>query len=227
MRMALFISTRRKRDMSSKTRHILVFTLAGAFFLGSCSELSKDQIDGDHLAPPELDFEYISVSGGRIHTLHELKYVVSTAADLQVTEPKSRIAQFNGTPYRISLAAFISDTGSLMIHAEEVADSSGASNYSHLPSAIWPNESFRSSGPQCIQIPAEEVEEEHDLLWLRQNGFEPSGSIIYAQYFATTADMNSELVISILHRVTSCDEASADSEIIREFQAKTLVTRLE
>jgi hypothetical protein len=115
----------------------------------------------------------------------------------------------------------------LMVHAEVVADSSGASDYSDLAIAGWPNETFRSSGPICLHIPPGEVEGEHDLQWLRQNGFEPSGNTLYAQYFATTADMNAEVVISILQHVGSCDDEANNPSAIGEFQAKASVSRIE
>jgi hypothetical protein len=208
-------------------REILVYILATTSFLIACSESADDRIVVDRGQPSQLDFEYISVRDEKIYTLHGLKYAVSMDGDFKVTMPINRVARFNDTPYRISLAAFISDDSALTIHAEEVADSSGASNYSHLPPAQWPDDSFRSSDPDCLQISIEEVEGEHDLLWLRQNGFEPSGSIVYAQFFSTTADMNSEIVISLLHRVASCTPASADSEEIEQLQAKTRVVRLQ
>jgi hypothetical protein len=34
--------------------------------------------------------------------------------------------------------------------------------------------------------------------------FEPSGTLAYAQYFATTRDFNDEIVITLLARVASC-----------------------
>lgn len=205
----------------------LLFMFVAASMMAACSQPRSDRTDADTSVASVIDFAYISVSDGRVHTLHDLKYVVSMNADFEVIPPTSRVARFNSTPYRISLAAFIDDDSSLMIHAEEVADSSGASDYSHLAPTDWPDATFRSSGPDCLEIPGEEVDEEHDLLWLRHNGFEPSGSFVYAQYYATTDDMNSELVISILQRVVSCAEASNHSEIIGEFQAKVSVTKVE
>ncbi len=213
--------------MIGDARQIAVLILTAVFFSGSCSALHNDSIATDQVAAPALDFNYISVNDDRIRTHHALEYEVSISGDFKITPPKNRIDYFNSTPYRISLAAFITDDSALMIHAEEVADSSGASDYSHLAVTEWPDETFRSSGPDCLQIPAEEVEEEHDLSWLRQNGFESSGSILYAQYFATTADMNTELVISILQRVASCDEAFANSELIRALQARTSVNKVK
>jgi hypothetical protein len=208
-------------------RKTLVYVLIATAFLAACSESREDPMKTDHGKPDLIDFEYISVRDGQVHTLHELRYAVSVDGDFKVTKPKSRVARFNDTPFQISLAAFVSDDRALMIHAEKVADSSGASDYSHLPPAKWPDDTFRSSGPDCLQIPAAEIEGEHDLLWLRQGGFEPSGSILYAQYFATTSDMNSEVVISLLQRVASCSTASANPQLIEEFQARASVTRID
>ena len=210
--------------MKGTSRLLILSTLV---FLAACSETPDSPVQSKGSSPSELDFAFISVSGDRIQTLHDLKYAVSMAEGFRVTEPKNRIDHFGDTPYKISLAAFTNPASALMIHAEEVADSSGASDYSHLPVATWPNEEFRSGGPLCIDVPAEEVDGEHDLLFLRQNGFEPSGSMVFAQYFATTADMNSEIVISLLHRVASCDDSPAHADVIAELQAQVLVSRVD
>jgi len=206
---------------------ILVPIMVVIFVLGSCSQFGDESINVDHVSAPGLDFDYISISDNRIRTLHNLKYEVAMTRDFVVIKPKNRVDQFDNIPYKISLAAFIGSDSALMIHAEEVADSSGASDYGHLAPADWPDGTFRSSGSACLRIPAQEVEEEHDLLWLRQNGFEPSGNILYAQYFATTADMNTELVISLLQQVPSCDQVFVNSKLIGELQAKTSIKKIE
>ena len=205
----------------------VLFPVAAVLLLAACSDQSNEPADGDDRAVPGPDFNYISVSDNRVRTLHELKYEIAIAGDFSITEPINRIDVFGSTPYRISLVAFIGDDGALMIHAEEVADSSGSSDYSHLALADWPDGTFRSSDPSCLHIRPEEVEGEHDLQWLRENGFEPSGNIVYAQYFATTADMNTEIVISILQHVGSCDDASDNLMLIDQFQAKMSVQRIE
>ena len=200
---------------------------AVALFLSSCSDKTDDTDYVDHVVTPIVDFNYISVSDGRIRTLHEIRYEVEVTDGFDVTEPKNRVDQFSGTPYKISLAAFIGNDSALMIHAETVADLSGASDYSNLPQAEWPDETFRSSGHVCLEIPADEVEGEHDLQWLHNNGFEPTGTILFGQYFATTVDKNAEIVISIMQHVSSCDDESTNLEIIRDIQAKTTVTKIE
>jgi hypothetical protein len=208
-------------------RRVLVLIPVAVFCLAACSEPPGNSADGRDFSVPEPDFNYISVTNGRAHTLNELKYEIAVEGDFSITEPKSRVDVFGNTPYRISLVAFIGDDRALVIHAEEVADSSGASDYSHLSMADWPDNSFRANEPSCLHIPPEEVEGEHDLQWLRQNGFEPSGNILYAQYFATTADKNAEIVISMLQRVESCDDESNNLMTLDEFQARTSVTRVE
>jgi hypothetical protein len=208
-------------------REVIVLVPMVLFCLAACSELPNESADEKDLPVPEPDFNYISVSNGSVRTLHDLTYEITVAGDFSITEPKSRVEVFDNTPYRISMAAFIRADRALMIHAEEVANSSGASDYSHLSLADWPDKTFRSSDPGCLHIPPEEVEGEHDLQWLRQNGFEPSGNILYAQYFATTADKNTEIVISMLQRVGSCDDESDNLMTIDEFQAIASVTKIE
>jgi hypothetical protein len=144
----------------------------------------------------------VAIDGG-FRTTHGLSYTMASE-QLRATGPKHRNDQFGDNPYEISLAAFFSQTGVVMIHAERVANQSGASNYEDKAGSDWPDDSFRSDGATCIEVPAAGIEGEHDLEWLRDNGFEPSGTLAYAQYFATTADFNDEIVITLLARMTSC-----------------------
>jgi len=119
--------------------------------------------------------------------------------------PTHRSDRFGENPYEISLGALLSEDGVVMIHAERVVNQSGASNYEDKTVSDWPDDSFRSDGAVCFDVPASEIEGEHDLEWLRDNGFDPSGTLVFAQYFATTADFNDEIVISLLARVDSCE----------------------
>ena len=153
----------------------------------------------------DAGFVYIATTAEGMRTLHELKYEFAMQGDYVVTGAKNREDVFNGTPYKISLAAFISDSTAIMIHAETVADRSGTSDYSNLPSVDWPDSSFRSSGYDCMEVPPEAIEGEHDLEWLVANNFQPSGTVLLAQYFTSSDDNNAEIVVSIIHHVESCD----------------------
>ena len=200
---------------------------SATIFLCSCSDKTDGTDYADQFMTPAVDFNYISVNDGRIRTSHEIRYEVEVTGGFDVTEPKNRVDQFNGTPYKISLAAFIGNNSALMIHAETVADLSGASDYSNLPQVNWPDKTFRSSGHVCLEIPADEVEGEHDMQWLRNNGFEPTGTIVFVQYFTTTVDKNAEIVISMMQHVSSCDDEPGSLKVIKDLQAKTTVTKIE
>ena len=52
--------------------------------------------------------------------------------------PKHRTDQFGENAYEISLGALFSDDGVVIVHAEHVANQSGASNYQGLMRSKWP-----------------------------------------------------------------------------------------
>ena len=169
---------------------LLIFALA--IFLGACSEKTDDLDYADRVEAPTVDFNYISAGDGRIRTLHNIKYEVEVNGGFDVTKSKNRVDQFNGTPYKISLAAFIADDTALMIHAETVADLSGASDYSNLPQAEWPNETFRSSGHACWRSRPKRSKESticNGCATMASSRREP---FCLGQYFATTEDKNAE-----------------------------------
>ena len=146
----------------------------------------------------------VSVDGG-FRTTHGLSYTISSD-QMVATKPNHRTDQFGDNPYEISL---------------------GASNYEAKPPSDWPDQSFRSDGAVCIDVPASEIEGEHDLEWLQDNGFEPSGSLAYAQYFATTPDFNDEIVITLLAPVSSCGPHIDPATALARLKAGLVITLIE
>ncbi len=167
---------------------------------------------------------HLAIEDGRIVSLHGLKYRIDASDGFAVVGPKHRQDAFNGAPFEISLAAFVSDEAALMVHAERVADGSGASNYDNLPVADWPNDAFRSPGAQCVVIARADTEGEHDLEWLMANGFDPVGSLLFAQYFASTDDYNDEVVLSIIAHTSSCDDNRSYDDDIAALQSQFTVS---
>ncbi|MGI9200264.1 MAG: hypothetical protein ACR2QL_04345 [Woeseiaceae bacterium] len=201
-----------------------IAAVAGALLLCSCSGETGDAVATSETSTAD-DFNYISVSDGRISTVHGVNYEIAAPDSFDATEVKNREDNFDGTPYKISLAALIGKDSALMIHAETVADLSEASDYSNLPESAWPDENFRSRGHVCMEVPPEAIEGEHDLEWLRSNGFNPVGVILLEQFFATTADMNKEIVLSILIKMPACDDEAANKNAISEFQAEVSISK--
>jgi hypothetical protein len=167
----------------------------------------------------------VAIDGG-FRTTHGLSYTL-TSDQLLATGPTHRTDQFGDNPYEISLAAFVSEKGAVMIHAERVVDQSGASNYENKPRTNWPDGSFRSDGAICIEVPVAEIEGEHDLEWLRDRGFEPSGTLAYAQYFATTRDFNDEIVITLLARVASCEPGLDQGNALAPLTESVVIVRTD
>lgn len=156
------------------------------------------------------DFQHLVVKEGMLVTTHGLKLTMKADAHYKVAKPKHRVATFkNGNTFEISLSAFISPKAAIMVHAESDANAKGAANYSNKPKVNWPNDTFRSNGPACIEVAKEDVAHEHDLAWLRTNGFEPSGKLLFSQYFSTTNDFNHEIVLSLIIPVKSCQDDAA------------------
>jgi hypothetical protein len=145
------------------------------------------------------------------------------APGLRSTAPVHRTDTFNGHPFEISLAAFIDGDVAILMHAERVADGSGASDYSELPAAEWPSAAFRTR-QFCMTLVDDDIAGEHDLEWLRANGFDPAGALVLDQSFITTPDHNNEVVVSIAVKGVNCEEPSSISAALAAARARAHVT---
>jgi hypothetical protein len=156
-------------------------------------------------APAPAPFEHLDVAGSAIRTAPPLAFTVS---GFRAAAPSHRRADFGGHPYEVSLAALLGTREAVMVHAERVADASGASDYDDLPRTGWPTPAFglRSA---CVAVDSATVAAEHDLAWLRDRGWDPAGTVAMDQYLATTPDHNREVVISLLVRGIDCADQPA------------------
>jgi hypothetical protein len=168
-------------------------------------------------------FSHAQIRDGAIVTRHDLRLRVETGQGFRVTPVSNRVAQFGGHPYEVSLAALLGPGEAVMVHAERVADSSGASNYDDLPLAGWPDQRFRLRS-MCAEIDASTAAQEHDLALLARNGWNPEGALALEQYLATTADHNQEVVVSLVVSVPGCDQAEAVQAALRRLRDKVRVT---
>ena len=185
------------------------------FALGGCS--SERETGGAGVGDKEW---LLKAHGARLSTLHSLPYQIKGSDDFRLKGPKHRRDIFNEVPYAISLAAFVGEDAALMVHAERVDDGSGASNYDNLDEAGWPDRQFRSSGAECITLEEGDAAGEHDLEWLKANGFDPVGTLLFQQYFASSSDYNDEVVLSFLARVPECGDADSRESTISALQSQ-------
>lgn len=150
---------------------------------------------------------YLDAEGSVIRTTHALRYRLSLPENFRATAVDSRRDVFNGHPFDISLAALLSANAAVMVHAETVADGSGASNYDDLPLAALGGLPFHKRPASCQDLSPEDIAGEHDLEWLAAQGFPPKGPLQVAQYLATTDDHDAEVVITLIARVPGCNDA--------------------
>jgi hypothetical protein len=171
---------------------------------------------------PRPGFQYLHAAGSRISTRNAIPLDIS-GGGFRVTAVSNREAVFGGHPYQVSLAALLSPSAAVMVHAERVADSSGASNYDDLPPAGWPDARFRIRS-MCAVIDRATIAAEHDLAFLDRNGWSPEGAIALQQYLAATSDHDQEVVISLVVHVASCDDAPAAQLLFRVLRQQIRVS---
>ena len=165
-------------------------------------------------------FKYLVIEETALRTTHGLPTKISMDGKHTISPPIHRTDTFNDNPYEISLSAFLDDKVAIMIHSERVASGNGASNYSNLPLANWPLEGFRSTGAECMILAHKDADGEHDLEWLRSNGFEPTGTIIFSQYFKSTLDFNDEIVVSIILHVKNCENEAGNLKSLEKIKSR-------
>ena len=110
-----------------------------------------------------------------------------------------------------------------MFHAERVTDNSGHSNYDDLPSSSYPGFRVRT---QCASIASEDAAEEYDLKWLSEHGWSPVGSIALEQHFRTSEDHNQEVVVSLIARVTDCNDTKEVESKLNRLRKDVRIRRL-
>jgi hypothetical protein len=158
-------------------------------------------------AAPGPVFAHLDVRGRVIRSRGPLPLSVAAPPHFRRAGPEHRVAEFDGHPFEVSLAAWLGDSGAVMVHAERVRDGSGASNYDSLPAAGWPAPGFRLRS-YCVTVTAEQVAEEHDLRFLDRAGWSPLGPVALEQYLRTTPDHNREVVVSLVVRRVDCADAA-------------------
>jgi hypothetical protein len=152
-------------------------------------------------------FAHLEVRGRVIRSRTALPLSVAAPPHFRRAGPEHRVAEFDGHPFEVSLAAWLGESGAVMVHAERVRDGSGASNYDALPTADWPGPHFRMRS-YCVTVTAEQVAEEHDLRFLDRAGWSPLGPVALEQYLRTTPDHNQEVVVSLVVRGVDCADAA-------------------
>ncbi len=187
--------------MSHGTKRIRLGLLTGAFLLAlaPCSGARAQTAES-----PSNTFRNLRVTAHTVVTTHGLDHSLRMPSRFRVAPPEHRTDTFHGHPFRISLTAFLSHDAALMVHAESVADDSGASDYDTLPKAVLAGVVFHRRPDQCVDLRPADLRGEHDLQWLDRHGFAPTGPLQVRQYLASNARHDREIVLTFMVRVHDC-----------------------
>jgi len=170
-------------------------------------------------------FSFVEAVRGGLRTTHDIRLEIRRPPGFATARPASRSAVFNTRPYQVTLAGFLGRDRAILLHAERVADGSGASDYDALPPSDLPGFRVRT---QCAAITAADVAEEHDLGWLAGHGWNPAGpALAIRQYFRTTPDHNQEVVISLVAKLDRCDDEKATAAALGDLRARLRVRDLD
>ncbi len=160
------------------------------------------------------DFSFERAHGQTLETTNGVNLLISMPPGYALEQPQNRYDSFKGVPYAISLDAFFANDGAVMVHAERVRDGSGASDYSSLTPTTLSGLDFVAREAACIKVSKREIEGEHDLKWLKDRGFLPTGPLMYQQFFRTTPNHDNEVVISLLQNVPDCSNNEANQKTL-------------
>ena len=150
-----------------------------------------------------------------VQSTHALHYRFDMPDGYRRSVIDTRRDTFNGHPFDISRMVFFNGTSAVMVHAEAVADASGASNYDDLPLTTISGLPFRERPASCEDLAPADIAGEHDLEWLARQGFSPTGPLRIHQYLDATPDHNAEVVITLMARVDDCASGDATDALAR------------
>ncbi len=151
----------------------------------------------------QTKFNYLKIKGTKAETTHSLKYKFKVDKSYKFLAKTNYQPTFGGIGFNVSLAAFAANDRFIMIHAETHTDGSGGLDYSKLRPDRLDGLNFTSK-EQCAELDPVDINEEHDLRFLKENGFDPSPAVYIKQYFATSVDGTSEIVFTYGIRLANC-----------------------
>ncbi len=151
----------------------------------------------------QLSFNYLNIDGQILQTGHKLKYEIKVGDPYSFLGKVNHQPVFNGKGFNVSVAAFSGKDSFLMVHAEMHTDGSGGLDYGNLQPDALSGIKFTSK-EQCAELDLADISAEHDLNFLKVNGFDPFPAIYIKQYFTTSKDGTSEIVITYGRRTSGC-----------------------
>jgi len=152
------------------------------------------------------DFDYIEADSQSnvLRTTHAAKFQITLARTFSSLGEFHHQAVYNDKKFNISMAVFRSGGDLLLVHAEAHADGSGGLDYSDLEQATLSGLHFTRRTQCASPEDAEELKSNPQISFIRSKGFVIRFPFQLEQFFATSKDGTSEVVISYGRAVLEC-----------------------
>lgn len=162
------------------------------------------------------DFDYLNAEGHTVETTHRAKYRFKLSKSFKPLGEFHHQPVYEGVRFNVSLAAFAREDRLLMIHAEMHTDGSGGLDYSKLTPVELGGVRF-TSREQCVTLAdVRDPYSNPELRFVRERGFVILPPLYLKQFFTTSPDTTSEVVLTFARRVESC----ASEQLTPQFKAQ-------
>lgn len=165
------------------------------------------------------EFSYLEVDEHAVATTNETALVIRGPDRFRVTGPHDFIKTVGDLTFEVSLASFVAPDVVVSVPAERLITEDERLDYSRLPKAAWPDETFRTLTSTCTTMTREQAEqlpEQTGVQWVLDAGFDPEGSFAVESTIKASADGRDEVSVEIIARVLDCEDSSeVEAEITR------------
>lgn len=157
-------------------------------------------------------FDYLKVKGQVVESTHRLKYRLTVDRSFKFLGEYQHQPTYGEKMFNVAVAAFSNGDHLIMVHAEAHTDGSGGLDYSNLKPDPLGGINFNSREACAVLAEIPETDDNPDLRFLREKGFNASPALFLKQYLIASEDGSAEYVLSYGQRVASCGSETMTPE---------------
>jgi len=190
--------------------------------------LSTLPMAAQDIAGKKVDFDHVDVDSrlNVVKTTHAAKYRIEIQSSFKFLGEFHHQAVYNGKGFDISMAVFRRGGDLLLIHAETHTDGSGGLDYSDLDPAKLDGLPFTRRTQCASKEDEEELKSNPQIRFIGSKGFELRLPFHLEQFFTTSGDGTSEIVISYGRAVNDCSE-NEGAEIRKDLEDALRISELQ
>lgn len=159
-----------------------------------------------------LEFDYLKVKRHVVESTHRIKYLLTVDRSFKFLGEYHHQPTFGEKMFNVSVAAFSNGDHLVMVHAEAHTDGSGGLDYSNLKADPMGGINFTSREQCAVLAEIPETDDNPDLRFLKDRGFNASPALFLKQYLIASTDGSAEYVLTYGKRVSSCGSETITNE---------------